>query len=170
VGLDLAGDEANYPAELFIDHFHQAQEAGLKITVHAGEAAGPESIWQALNRLGATRIGHAVRAVEDPILIEYLVEHQIGVETNLTSNVQTSTVPNYRSHPLKIMLEYDVLATLNTDDPGISAIDLPYEYNVAAPRAGLTEAQIHQAQRNALTVAFLSPEEKQSLLAKKSNS
>lgn len=169
VGLDLAGDEANYPAELFSDHFRQAREAGLKITAHAGEAAGPESIWQAINRLGATRIGHAVRAVEDPILMEYLVEHQIGVEANLTSNVQTSTVPSYKSHPLKVMLEYGLLATLNTDDPGISAIDLPYEYNVAAPRAGLTEAQIHQAQRNALMVAFLSPEEKQSLLAKKSS-
>ena len=101
VALDLAGDEVNYPASLFKEHFRRARDAGLHVTAHAGESDGPDSIWQAIRDLGATRIGHGVRAPEDPALIEYLVEHRIGVETSLTSNVQTSTVPDYASHPLR---------------------------------------------------------------------
>jgi adenosine deaminase len=167
VGLDLAGDEANFPGELFVRHFKKAREIGWHITVHAGEAAGPESIWQALDGLGAERIGHAVRAVEDPALMDYLLEHQIGIECNLTSNVQTTTVPDYPHHPMRVFMEKGLLATINTDDPGISAIDLPYEYIVAAPKAGLTDGMIYQAQQNALTVAFLSNEEKQALYKKK---
>lgn len=167
VALDLAGDEANFPAALFAPHMQQAREAGWEVTVHAGESAGAESVWQAVRELRARRLGHAVNAIQDPELVAYLVEHSIGVEANLTSNVQTSTVPDYASHPLRTYLEQGVLATINTDDPGISGIDLPYEYNVAAPAAGLTRTQIHQAQRNAVTCAFLSAEEKDRLVARK---
>lgn len=161
--LDLAGDEANQPGELFVPHFRRAREVGWQVTVHAGEAAGPESIWQAIRELGAARIGHAVTAPQDPALLDYLAEQGIGIESCLTSNVQTMTVPSYASHPLRGFLERGLLATLNTDDPGISAIDLPYEYNVAAPAAGLTPEQTHQAQRNALAVAFLSDGERSNL-------
>lgn len=164
VGLDLAGDEANFPGELFVEHFKKARESGWHITVHAGEAAGAESIWQALNGLGAERIGHAVRAVDDPALLDYLLEHQIGLECNLTSNVQTTTVPDYPSHPMRRFMELGLVATLNTDDPGISAIDLHYEYNVAAPKAGLSDEMIRKAQQNALQTAFLSQPEKDKLL------
>lgn len=163
VALDLAGDEANYPGDLFVSHLRAARETGWKITVHAGEAAGPESVWQAIRDLGANRLGHAVHAIEDPRLMEYLAEQRIGVEANLTSNVQTSTVPNYASHPLRRFLEYGILATINTDDPGISNITLAYEYQVAAPAAGLTPEQIRQAQHNALETAFLSDVEKATL-------
>ncbi len=163
VGLDLAGDEANFPGELFVEHFKKARESGWHITVHAGEAAGAESIWQALTGLGAERIGHAVRAVDDPALLEYLLKHQIGLECNLTSNVQTTTVPDYPSHPMRRFMELGLLATLNTDDPGISAIDLHYEYNVAAPKAGLTAEMTRQAQLNAWQTAFLSQSEKDAL-------
>ena len=90
-------------------------------------------------------------------------DNQIGIESNLTSNVQTSCVPDYASHPLRGFIEDGLLATINSDDPGISDIDLPHEYRIAAPAAGLTDNQIRQAQRNALDVAFLSPEEKQAL-------
>jgi adenosine deaminase len=167
VGLDLAGDEANFPGTLFVEHFKKARDLGWHITVHAGEAAGAESIWQALRELGAERIGHAVRAVEDPALIDYLLEHKIGIECNLTSNVQTTTVPDYPGHPMRTFMEKGLLATLNTDDPGISAIDLPYEYIVAAPKAGLSEESIRQAQKNALTTAFLSEADKDALSRKK---
>ncbi|MCS7040996.1 MAG: hypothetical protein NZP34_15420, partial [Caldilineales bacterium] len=108
-------------------------------------------------------IGHAVAAGQDPALLDYMAEHGIGIEANLTSNVQTSTVPDYASHPLRSWLDYGLLATINSDDPGISAIDLPYEYRVAAPAAGLTPAHIRQAQANALTIAFLSEAEKQAI-------
>ncbi len=166
-GLDLAGDEAHFPGDLFVPHFKKAREAGWRITVHAGEAAGPQSIWQAVRELGAERIGHAVHAPEDPALLDFLRERRVGIECNLTSNVQTSTVADYPSHPMKLFLEKGLLATLNTDDPGISAIDLHYEYEVAAPKAGLTPVMIRQAQENALTTAFLSEEEKQALLRKR---
>ena len=165
--FDLAGDEANFPAKLFIEHFKRARDAGWQFTVHAGEVDGPQSVWTAIRDLGTKRLGHAIRAVEDPSLLDYMAEHRIGVESNLTSNVQTSCVPDYPSHPLKLFLERGILATINTDDPGISGIDLPYEYNVAAPKAGLTEEQIRQAQQNALEIAFLSEEEKQELVLQK---
>ena len=167
VAFDLAGDEANFPAKLFIEHFNRARDAGWQFTVHAGEVDGPSSVWAAIRDLGTKRLGHAIRAVEDPSLLDYMAEHRIGVESNLTSNVQTSCVPDYPSHPLKLFLERGILATINTDDPGISGIDLPYEYNVAAPQAGLANEQIRQAQQNALTIAFLSDEEKQTLIEKK---
>jgi adenosine deaminase len=162
--LDLAGDEAHFPADLFREHFRRARDACWHITVHAGEIAGPASIWEALRGLGAERIGHALHAVEDPLLMEHLASHKIGVESCLTSNVQTSCVADYPAHPLRIFIEAGIPATLNTDDPGISAIDLPHEYNVAAARAGLTQPQIRQAQVNALQVAFLTDLEKQTLL------
>jgi adenosine deaminase len=166
-GLDLAGDEMNFPAGLFKEHFRRARQAGWHITVHAGETVGPESVWEALHGLGAERIGHALRATEDPSLMEYLAENKIGVESCLTSNVQTSCVDDYPAHPLKKFLEAGILATINTDDPGISGIDLPHEYRLAAPKAGLTKQQIQQAQVNALEVAFLSAEEKQALINKR---
>lgn len=166
-GLDLAGDEALFPGNMFVNHFKKARDAGWHITVHAGEAAGAESIWQAVNELGAERIGHGVRAPEDPALMDYLREHHIGVECNLTSNVQTSTVSDYPSHPLRLFLDKGILATINTDDPGISAIDLHYEYEVAAPASGLTAEMTRQTQRNALTTAFLTEEEKNNLLQSK---
>jgi adenosine deaminase len=163
IALDLAGDEANWPGDIFANHIQRARDLGLQITIHAGESAGSESIWQAIRDLGATRIGHAIRAVDDPALMEFMRENRIGIESNLTSNIQTSCVPDYASHPLKTFLESDLLATINTDDPGISGINLAYEYEIAAPQAGLTAEHTHQAQRNALEIAFLSPDEREAL-------
>lgn len=167
VALDLAGDEARFPGELFVEHFSQARDAGLQITAHAGEAAGAEGVWQAIRGLGATRIGHCVHVMHDQALVDFLAKHRIGVESNLTSNVQTSTVANYAAHPLKAQLEAGILATINTDDPGISNITLPYEYEEAAPQAKLTREQIRQAQKNSLELAFLSSSEKAELQAAK---
>jgi adenosine deaminase len=166
VALDLAGDEANYPAPLFVDHFKKGRDAGWRITIHAGEAGGPQSVWDAIQLLGAERIGHGVRALEDPKLAEYLAEHRVPIEANLTSNVHTSTVADLDSHPLRDMLASGLVCSINTDDPGISAIDLRHEYEVAAPAAGLTRVQIHQAQINGFETAFLSDEEKRSLREK----
>jgi len=150
-----------------VDHVRRAKDAGLRITIHAGEAAGPESVWQALREMGTTRIGHGVQAAEDPALLDYMVEHEIGIESNMTSNVQTSTVPDYASHPLRGFLERGLLATINTDGPSVSGIDLRYEYEVAAPAAGLTAAHTRQAQKNALTIAFLSDDERDALATRR---
>lgn len=168
VALDLAGDEINYPGEWFVEHFNKARDAGWHSNPHAGEAAGPESIWQAIKELGAERLGHAVSAVQDAELMKYMAKNEIGVESNLTSNVQTSTVPNYAEHPLKVFLENNIRATINTDDPGISAITIGYEYDYAAVEAGLNQDQISQAQKNALDCAFLTNDEKAALVKAKS--
>jgi adenosine deaminase len=162
--IDLAGDEANFPPRLFEQHFRRARDAGWHVTVHAGESAGPESVWDAVRLLGAERIGHGVRAMEDAALVSFLAENSIGVEANLTSNVQTSTVTDLASHPLKKMLDHGLLASINTDDPGVSAIDLPHEFNVAAPAAGLSPKQIQIAQLNALETAFISAAERETLM------
>ncbi|MGV7093477.1 adenosine deaminase [Siccibacter turicensis] len=161
--LDLAGDELGFPGSLFLPHFNRARDAGWHITVHAGEAAGPESIWQAIRELGAERIGHGVKAIEDPALMDFLAEQRIGIESCLTSNIQTSTVASLDKHPLKVFLDHGVLATINTDDPAVQGVDIIHEYQVAAAQAGLSQAQIRQAQQNGLTIAFLSEQEKQAL-------
>jgi adenosine deaminase len=163
-GLDLAGDEVHFPGSLFVEHFEEGRNAGWHITVHAGEEAGPDSIWQAVEELGAERIGHGVSAVQDPVLMRYLAENGIGVETNLTSNLQTRVIDEYSKHPLRTFLEEGILATINTDDPGISDIDLKYEFEFAAERAGLSKSQIKLAQQNAVKIAFLSEQEKRDLL------
>jgi len=167
IALDLAGDELHFPGEFFVEHFKKARDAGWHACPHAGEAAGPESVWQALRELGAERIGHAVYALKDPSLLDYLAEHNIGVESSLTSNVQTSTVADYASHPISTFLRRGIPATINTDDPGISAITIGHEYDIAAVQAGLTPDEIFQAQRNALSQAFLSDSEKAALLSAK---
>src|SRR4051812_43067442 len=167
VALDLAGDEANFPAPLFVDHFKKGRDAGWRITVHAGEAGGPQSVWDAIQLLGAERIGHGVRALEDPNLADYLAENRVAIEANLTSNVHTSTVPDLASHPLREMMTRGLVCSINTDDPGVSGIDLRHEFEVAAPAAGLSHRQIRQAQINALETAFLSEAEKRRLREKR---
>ncbi|MBY7668843.1 adenosine deaminase [Vibrio anguillarum] len=166
VAVDLAGDELGQPGERFISHFKQVRDAGLRVTVHAGEAAGSESMWQAIKELGAERIGHGVKAVHDPKLMDYLAKHRIGIESCLTSNFQTSTVNSLAHHPIKQFLEHGILACLNTDDPAVEGIELPHEYEVAALQAGLSQEQIRQAQINGLELAFLSDSDKKALSAK----
>jgi adenosine deaminase len=134
------------------------------VTVHAGEAAGPESVRQAIEELGAERIGHGVHAIEDPALLDLITARGIAIESCPTSNLQTSTVPSYAAHPLPAFLRRGLCVTLASDDPGISAIDLPYEYRVARDKLGLTPAELRQLQLNGVQAAFLSDAEKQALL------
>ncbi len=163
--LDLAGDERRWPAALFREHFARGRDAGWAVTVHAGEAGTAASIWSALRDLGATRIGHGTRAVDDPALMDYLAYEGIGVEMNLTSNVQTNSVESFAAHPLKAFLAHGIRATINTDNPVISGIDWPHEMTVAAACAGLTDAEVAQAQRNSLAIAFLTPAERRDVEA-----
>ena len=92
--LDLAGDELGFPGSLFLSHFNQARDAGWHITVLRAKPAVPESIWQAIKELGAERIGHGVKAVEDRALMDYLAEHRIGIESCLTSNIRPAPLPH----------------------------------------------------------------------------
>ena len=134
--------------------------------MHAGEALGAASIWQALNELGARRIGHGVKAIEDSTLMDYLRDNRIGIESCLTSNIQTSTVNDLTKHPLKQFLDHGILASINTDDPAVEGIEIEYEYAVAAPQAALSQADMEKAQANALEIAYLSDADKQALKTK----
>lgn len=165
VAVDLAGDEIGFPGELFVEHFKQVRDAYLAATIHAGEALGAQSIWQAINELGANRIGHGVKAIEDAKLMDYLRDKKIGIESCLTSNIQTSTIASLDIHPLKRFLDHGILACINTDDPAVEGIEIAHEYSVAAPAAGLTQSDMGKAQANALEIAYLSETEKQQLKA-----
>src|SRR4029079_9018226 len=100
VALGLAGDESHFPGELFVDHFRKAREAGLRTIAHAGEAAGAESVRQAIEELEVERIGHGIRPVEDESLLDLIAERSIALEVCPTSNIQTSTVASLADHPL----------------------------------------------------------------------
>lgn len=163
VAVDLAGDEAGWPGRRFVRHFRRARDAGFRITVHAGEAAGPESVRQAIEELGAERVGHAVHAVEDESVLQLIAERGVAIESCPTSNVQTTTVPSYAAHPLPIFLRRGLLVTLGSDDPGISAIDLPYEYRVARDELGLSPAELRRLQANGLDAAFLDAAERRAI-------
>lgn len=167
VAIDLAGDEFNKPAELFINHFKQVDKAGLNVTIHAGEAAGPESVWTAIKELKAQRIGHGFYSYKDPTLLEYLVKHNITLEACLTSNYQTGTIANIADHPIKIFLEHGASVCLNTDDPGVEAVELRHEFQLAKDVLALSDKQIQQLQLNAVNAAFMSDSDKKLLLRKK---
>ncbi len=163
VAIDLAGDELGKPGELFIEHFNKVQQAGLHITIHAGEADGASSIWQAINELKATRIGHAVNAIDDEKLMDYMIEHHIAIESCLTSNYQTGSVIDMANHPVKQFLAKGLLVCLNSDDPAVQGVDMKNEYTLAAKEVGLSDLQCRTLQENALKAAFLSKSERMQL-------
>lgn len=155
VGLDLAGDELNYPAGDFGDLFREARRVGMGVTVHAGEWAGPETVRTAVEKLGATRIGHGVRAVESDDVLQMVRERDVTLEVCLTSNLQTGVVYDLREHPLGQLLARGVRATLNTDDPAISNSSLTQEYEASVKSLGLGIGDLRQMNLNAAQAAFL---------------
>jgi adenosine deaminase len=128
VGMDLAGDEVHYPPELFGEIFQEARQAGLFVTLHAGEARGPESVQTAVLHCQAQRIGHGVRIAGNKPVESLVVEKNIFLEVCPTSNVQTGAVPRWEDHPIRNFLEKKIPMTVNTDDPGVSGITLSHEY------------------------------------------
>lgn len=164
VALDLAGDEKGFPAIRFKEHFKLARDAGWNITVHAGEADGPQSIWQAIEELGATRIGHGVAAREDHRLMDFMANNGISIECCLTSNFQTGACTDIAEHPIKTFIEKGIVVTLNTDDPGVSGIEIADEYKLAREIVGLTAEQLAQIQLNGIEVAFVGDSFKAGLL------
>ncbi|MEU5973803.1 adenosine deaminase [Streptomyces sp. NPDC047315] len=155
-GVDLAGDEAGYPPDLFAPAFARARDAGLHVTIHGGEAAGPESVWAALTALRPDRIGHGVRSAEDPALMRKLAEDDVTLELALTSNVHTRAARSLREHPVRLLLRSGVRVTLNTDNPTVSATRTSAEYHKAAVEAGLSDADVRTVAHHAATAAFTS--------------
>lgn len=155
IGFDLAGNEEEHPNHLYAKVLKTIIAEGIPITIHAGEAAGPESIWEAIEDLGARRIGHGIRAVEDPKLMDYLRDHKILLEMCPTSNRITNAWSDYRTHPFKTCLEYGIPVCLNTDDPSIFGNTLADEIAIAKNSMGLSESSISETFDTARAHSFL---------------
>jgi adenosine deaminase len=155
VALDLAGDESEYPNDLYRHVIQPVIDAGANITIHAGEAAGADSIWAAIELLGAKRIGHGIRCVEDPRLMDHLRENRILLEMCPTSNRITSAWPDLKTHPFKTCFEAGVPVSLNTDDPSIFGNTLGDEIRIAREEMGMSEAAIRQTFADAAKYSFL---------------
>lgn len=153
VAFGIGGDEQAAPVDWFADVFRHARRKGLHLTVHAGEMAGPDSVRRAVE-LGAERIGHGVRAIEDPSLPPLLAERRIPLEICLSSNVATGAVPDLARHPLPAFLRMGVPVTLNTDDPGLFGTTLSAEYELAAQQFALGEEAIRRIAENGFRYAF----------------
>ncbi len=166
VGFDLAGEEGGYPPKKHVDAFHYIQRENFNITVHAGEAFGKESIWQAIQWCGAHRIGHATRLIEDMrvkdgqvlsmgTLAQYVLDKRIPLEICLTSNLHTGAVKSIDEHPFGIFYRYKFRVTLNTDDRLMSGITLTDEYLTAAEHFDLSLEELEKITINAMKSAFI---------------
>ncbi len=164
VGFGVGGDEARGPAELLSDVYREARDLGLHLTAHAGETTGPESVRQAVELLGAERIGHGLSAARDPAVMALLRERAIPLEVCLTSNLATGLLRRVEDHPLPQFLASGVTVTLNSDDPGMFGTSLEQEMVVAANAFNLSRRQLVGLCENAIRAAFLSEVEKQALL------
>jgi adenosine deaminase len=164
-GFGLAGDEAGFPPGPFARAFAIAHDAGLGLTCHAGEWAGPDSVRGAL-ALPVTRLGHGVRAVEDPALVRELAERGTVLEVCPTSNVALSAYPGYPAHPFPLLRDAGVRVTLGSDDPPYWQATIGGEYAVARREWGLDDAALRAITRTAIEAAFLSDRLRSSLLAR----
>jgi len=165
VAFGIGGDEERGPARLFVDIYREARDLGLHLTAHAGEAAGPESVRDAVELLGAERIGHGTSAGRDPDTLRLLAERRIPVEVCLTSNLATGVIQRVEDHPLRQFLAAGVPVTLSSDDPAMFATSVEREMLLAADRFALSRAEIIQLNANAMRAAFLPEDERARLLA-----
>jgi adenosine deaminase/aminodeoxyfutalosine deaminase len=153
VGFGIGGDEARGPAGLFKESFRFASSQGLHLTAHAGETGGPDSVWAALE-LGAERIGHGIRSVEDQVLLRHLRDHNIPLEVSISSNVATGAVASIKDHPLRRVYDAGVPIVLNTDDPAMFHTTLTREYELAARELGFSDEELRGIAENAYRYAF----------------
>jgi adenosine deaminase len=163
VGFGLSGDESKYPQKLYVDAFQRLYDNGIHRTVHAGEGAGPESIWDAIKLLKAERIDHGTRAVEDEKLVEFLIKSEIPLTQCLTSNLKLHVVQDFDRHPFGSFLNRNVIVSLSTDDPAIFDSSLKNEYLIAAKNFDLTINDFDRLSSNALKSTFLNESEKNKL-------
>jgi aminodeoxyfutalosine deaminase len=159
VGFGIGGDERKAGPELFRDVYAYAAENGLRLTIHAGETVGPESIWGGLN-LRAERIGHGLTAWQDPELVEELATRQIPVEVCITSNLRTGCLPALIEHPVRNYFNQGIMITLNTDDPAMFRTSLSHEYYIAQQSFGFNDEHLREVARNSFEASFLPAEKK----------
>lgn len=155
VSVDIGGSEARFPPKPFAHVYQRAKEMGLHLVAHAGEAAGPESIWDAINYLNVERIGHGVTASRDPELIDYLLERDITIEMCPTSNLRTGVVPSLQKHPIRTFFDKRINVTINTDDPSMFNTDMNNEYLQLHRQLDFTISELFKLTLNALDSSFL---------------
>ncbi|NUO56736.1 MAG: adenosine deaminase [Hamadaea sp.] len=165
ISFGLGGPEIGVPRPQFKPYFDAARAAGLHSVPHAGETSDAQSMWDAIHDLGAERIGHGIRAVQDPELVAYLAEHGIPLEVCPTSNVCTRAVASLEEHPLPQLVAAGVQLSINTDDPPMFSTWLNKEYAVAAELLGLDERGVADLARAAVRQSFASEADKSALLA-----
>jgi aminodeoxyfutalosine deaminase len=165
VGLGVGGSEIGIPRSMFAEQFDRARAAGLHSVPHAGETSGPETVWDALDGLGAERIEHGISAVGDPRLLAHLAEHNIAVDVCPTSNVALRVVPHLDAHPIKELVAAGVTVTVNSDDPPMFGTDLNSEYAIVARLLDLNEQGVAELARTAVRASFASEQTKASLTA-----
>lgn len=163
VGLDLAGNEAEFTGKPFYSLFEEVRREGLKITIHAGEWGGAGNVREAIQSLHADRVGHGVRILEDPRVVDLARERRVPFEVCVTSNHHSGVVDSIRDHPFTEMLEEGLNVTINTDDPSISRITLGHEYQTVTETLGLPIWLLRERVLAAVRASFLSPPERQRL-------
>jgi adenosine deaminase/aminodeoxyfutalosine deaminase len=166
VGIGIGGDERRAAPGQFREVYERAAAHGLRLTVHAGETVGPESIWGALRELKADRIGHGLHATDDPELVRYLAESKTPVEICITSNLLTGCCTAVNQHPLRQLFDARVVVTLNTDDPDMFRTTLLREYEIARDVFGFSQAELRELAQNSFRASFLPEEKKQEFLTK----
>jgi adenosine deaminase len=163
IGIGIGGSEQRYPPEPWAALYETARASGLHTTAHAGEAAGPESIWGAIRALRVERIGHGTRAESDPALLDYLAHHGIPLEMCPISNVRTGVVPHLSAHPVKRYLDHGLIVTVNTDDPKMFNTSLAGEYRALTETFGLAREEVKRLVLTAAASCWLPPNEKEQL-------
>jgi adenosine deaminase len=164
VGIDLAGNEAQFPAKPFASLFKEAHQAGLAVTIHAGEWGGPENVREAIEKFNAARIGHGVRVMEDDFVTALAREHGTAFEVCMTSNYQTGVAKSLPAHPMPKMLAAGLNVTLNTDDPSISQITLSNEYRVAVEDLKIGREALKERIMAAALAGFIAPNDKKKMI------
>ncbi|HET7386165.1 MAG TPA: adenosine deaminase [Nocardioidaceae bacterium] len=164
IGFGLGGPEVGVDRPQFKPFFDKARAAGLHSVPHAGETTGPQTVWDAVEQLGAERIGHGTSAVLDERLLAHLADRRIPLEVCPTSNIATGAVGAIEEHPIRVMREAGVLVTVNSDDPPMFGTTLNREYDVAAQLLGLDETGIAELARSAVHASFMAEADKASLL------
>ncbi|MBT5531736.1 adenosine deaminase [Candidatus Poribacteria bacterium] len=163
IGITIGGSEQEYPPAPFADVYEEARRMGFRTSAHAGEAAGPDSVWGAARDLRVDRIGHGTRASEDERLMDYLAERRIPIETCPISNVRTAAIPSVAAHPIRVFLDRGIPVSVNTDDPAMFGTSLAEEYAALERELGFTPDEIRALILSGIATSWMSDSGKASM-------